>query len=71
MDCWRCDMCHPAYLLASENAMTKPQLLRMMRLLSAMECLMLSKDVRAPDYLYEELSQIVEWIEKEILKGEA
>lgn len=50
--------------------MTKPQLLRMMRLLSAMECFMLLKDVRAPDYLYEELSQIVEWLEKEILKGE-
>ena len=47
--------------------MTKHELLRIMRLLSALESIMLTKD-RMPDYLHEDLTSIVEMLEREILK---
>jgi hypothetical protein len=47
--------------------MTKQELLRMMRLLSALESLMLTKE-RVPDYLLEQLTEMVEILEREILK---
>jgi len=47
--------------------MTKPQLLQMMRLLSALESVMLTKE-RVPDYLLEQLTEMVEILEREILK---
>jgi hypothetical protein len=47
--------------------MTKPELLQMMRLLSALESLMLTKE-RVPDYLLEQLTEMVEILEREILK---
>lgn len=50
--------------------MTKPQLLRMMRLLSALESLMLVNKERLPDCLHVELSELVELLEHEILKGD-
>jgi hypothetical protein len=49
------------------NDMTKPELLRVMRLLSALESLMLTKE-RMPDYLHDDLQAIVEILELEILK---
>jgi len=47
--------------------MTKPELLQMMRLLSALESVMISKD-RVPDYLLDQLHSMVEVLEREILK---
>lgn len=47
--------------------MTKPELLQMMRLLSALESVMISKD-RVQDYLLDELREMVEILEREILK---
>jgi hypothetical protein len=47
--------------------MTKQELLQMMRLLSALESVMIAKD-RVPDYLLEQLHEMVEVLEKEILK---
>ena len=47
--------------------MTKSELLRMMRLLSAMESVMLAK-LDTPAYLHDELSALVELLEREILK---
>ncbi len=47
--------------------MTKPEMLQMMRLLSALESLMLTKE-RVPDYLLEQLSDMVGILEREILK---
>lgn len=47
--------------------MNKQELLRMMRLLSALESLMLTKE-RVPDYLLEQLTEMVDILEREILK---
>ena len=47
--------------------MTKSELLRMMRLLSAMESVMLAK-LDTPDYLHDELCELVTLLEREILK---
>lgn len=47
--------------------MTKPELLQMMRLLSALESVMIVKE-RVPDYLLEQLHDMVEILEREILK---
>ena len=47
--------------------MTKQELLRMMRLLSALESVMLTKD-RVPDYLLDQLNEMVDILEREILK---
>ena len=47
--------------------MTKLELLQMMRLLSALESVMIAKE-RVPDYLLEQLHAMVEILEREILK---
>ncbi len=47
--------------------MSKQELLQMMRLLSALESLMLTKE-RVPDYLLEQLTEMVDILEREILK---
>lgn len=57
--------------------MTKPELLKLMRLLSGMESLLLyggrqpSERAHIPDYLLEELANCSEMLEREILKPEA
>ena len=48
--------------------MTKEELLRVMRLLSAMEALGMMRDRTIPDYLLEDLTNCVEILEREILK---
>jgi len=52
--------------------MTKPELLRLMRLLSALESLLMYRKPgdggSVPDYLLEEIASCVELIEKEILR---
>ncbi len=47
--------------------MNKQELLRMMRLLSGLESVMLTKE-RVPDYLLEQLNEMVDILEREILK---
>ena len=47
--------------------MTKPEMLQMMRLLSALESVMLTRE-RVPDYLLERLCEMVNILEREILK---
>jgi hypothetical protein len=47
--------------------MTKPELLQMMRLLSALESVMIAKD-RVPDYLLEQLHSMVIVLERELIK---
>ena len=47
--------------------MSKQELLRMMRLLSGLESVMLTKE-RVPDYLLEQLNEMVDVLEREILK---
>lgn len=49
--------------------MNKQELLRLMRLLSSLESLMLARRERdLPDYLHDELSEMVSVLEREILK---
>jgi hypothetical protein len=48
--------------------MTREELLKIMRLLSALEAIGLMRDQRMPDYLLEQLNDAVEMIEREILK---
>jgi hypothetical protein len=48
--------------------MTKQELLRLIRLLSALESIGIFRDTRMPDYLLEELAEMVEILEREILK---
>ena len=50
------------------RSMTKAEMLRMMRLLSALEAFGLMRDHRIPDYLLEELGSLVDVLEREILK---
>ena len=47
--------------------MTKQELLQMMRLLSALESVMIAKD-RVPDYLLEQLHSMVIVLERELIK---
>lgn len=47
--------------------MDKPELLRLMRLLSGLEGVLMTNQQRAPDYLMDELSACVEVLEREIL----
>jgi hypothetical protein len=47
--------------------MSKQELLQMMRLLSALESVMLTKE-RVPDYLLEQLTKMVIILERELLK---
>lgn len=58
--------------------MTKPELLKLMRLLSGVESLLLysgrqhlNERTHIPDYLLEELGNCTEMLEREILKPEA
>jgi hypothetical protein len=48
--------------------MTKEELLRVLRLLSALECAGLMRDTRLPDYIYEQIDDAVALLEREILK---
>ena len=49
--------------------MTKPELLKLMRLLSALEsALVYSKSNSIPDYLLEDITACTEMLEREILK---
>jgi len=50
--------------------MTKREMLRLMRLLSALESLVIYRKIGepVPVYLFDELSKCVEMLEKEILK---
>lgn len=48
--------------------MTKDELLKLMRLLSALEALGMMRDRTTPDYLLEDLAQCVSILEREILK---
>ncbi len=55
--------------------MTKPELIRLMQLLSGMESILLfsgmqhlNKQAHLPDYLLEELTALTEVLEREILK---
>ena len=48
--------------------MDKKILLAQMRLLSALESWSLSAGQRLPDYLHDELSRMVAWLEEQILK---
>jgi hypothetical protein len=48
--------------------MTKPELLRMMRLLSALEAIGLMREPRLPDCLFEDIEAMVEILEREISK---
>ena len=48
--------------------MTKADLLSIIRLLSAMESVMLTNKERIPDYLHEQLCDIVEKLCAEVLK---
>ena len=51
--------------------MTKPELLRLMRLLSALESALMcdrQNNGRMPDYLLEDINSCVELLEREILK---
>lgn len=58
--------------------MTKPELLKLMRLLSGVESLLLysgrqhlNERAHIPDYLLEDLANCTEMLEREILKPEA
>lgn len=46
--------------------MTRAEYLRVLRLLSALESVMLGRE-RMPDYLHEELLEVVSLLEREIL----
>ncbi len=51
--------------------MTTPELLALMRLLSALESWAMAQQTRLPDYLLEDIANNVERIEAEILRGRA
>ena len=48
--------------------MTKQELLRLMRLLSALESMMMLAEKRVPDYIHEDMQSCIEVLEMEILK---
>ena len=54
--------------LLQELQMTKEQCLNIIKLLSAMESVSLVNGAKFPDYLYEQVSDRVEMLTKEILK---
>lgn len=47
--------------------MTKPEVLRLMRLLSALESALTLAGKQMPDYLYDDLTAMIEVLEREIL----
>jgi hypothetical protein len=55
-------------LLYWVSAMTKQELLKILRLLSALESASLVSKISLPDYLYEQLTDATEVLEREILK---
>ena len=50
--------------------MTKPELLSLLRLLSALESWGFSTGTKLPDYLLERLDTVMENIEREILRAD-
>jgi hypothetical protein len=48
--------------------MTKQEMLKILRLLSALESAILVSKISLPDYLYEQLTDATEVLEREILK---
>lgn len=48
--------------------MTKQELLRLMRLLSAVESAMFMSKERMPQHLHDEVEKLIEVLEREILK---
>ena len=48
--------------------MTKQEMMEMMRLLSALESLLVASKTSTPDYLFEQLAKAVDVLEREILK---
>lgn len=48
--------------------MTKQEMLKILRLLSAMESAMVCNKQTVPDYLFEEIDAVLVMLEKEILK---
>lgn len=48
--------------------MSKPDLLTILQLLSAMEAILIASKCNAPDYVYERLAEMTARIEEEILK---
>ena len=48
--------------------MTKQEMLKILRLISAMESAMLCNKQTVPDYLFEEIDAVLVMLEKEILK---
>ena len=54
--------------MARHFEMNKVQALKIIKLLSALEAAGLMTDKRIPDYLYEQIADVVEELSKEILK---
>ena len=54
--------------LLQELQMTKEQMINIIKLLSAMESVSLVNGAKFPDYLYEQVSDCVEMLTKEVLK---
>ena len=50
--------------------MTKPEMLRIMRLISSLESTILSAKVNLADHLYEEISCAIDYLERDILKAD-
>ena len=48
--------------------MTKEQMLGIIKLLSAIESVSLVNGVKFPDYLYDQISDVIEILTKEVLK---
>ena len=53
---------------SKEQTMTTPELLSMMRLLSAMESAMLTVGKSLPDHIWDDVTRHVEILEREILE---
>jgi hypothetical protein len=47
--------------------MTTPELLRLIRLLSGLESVLLMQGARLPDYLHVELTEVMEVLEREVI----
>jgi hypothetical protein len=52
------------------NHMTPPELLKLLRLLSALESWAFSTKTALPDYLHDDLGAMITRLEEEILKGQ-
>jgi hypothetical protein len=49
--------------------MTKPEMLRVLRLLSALESWCMAQDKMPPDYLFDQMSELSDRIEGYVLEG--